>query len=103
MMKLTAGILRPELPVNTGTGPIALSFKGLDFSPQCRFIGNVLVQTLPAEHAQLNLGHIEPTAMLGSVVKLPSLENPSGLNRVKGLVQGLVQGSRPMPVEVVQH
>src|ERR671918_1576503 len=89
---------RSEAPINPGMGQVAFGFQGLDFPPEGGFVGDALVQTLPAEHAQLQLGHVQPTTMLGGVVELQALENPPSLDRGKGLIQG----SRAMGVQVVQ-
>src|ERR671918_473189 len=89
---------RSEAPINPGMGQVAFGFQGLDFPPEGGCVRDAPVQTLPAEHAQLHLGHVQPTTMLGGVVELQALENPPSLGRGKGLIQG----SRAMGVQVVQ-
>ena len=51
-------------------------------------VGNAAIQTLAGEDGEFAFGHIEPTAMLGGVVKLQLARDPAGFVRREGLVQG---------------
>ena len=54
---------------------------------------------MASKHAEFNLCHVDPRAILGRVVELQASGNPSGFGRLEGLVgRGDVVG-----VEVVQH
>ena len=54
---------------------------------------------MASKHAEFNLCHVDPRAMLGRVVELQASGNPSGFGRLEGLAErGDVVG-----VEVVQH
>ena len=69
-----------ETPIDGG--PIRVSFG----SPRQRFanqkfsIRDIPIQTLVAKNAQLDLSHIEPTAMLGCEVKLQSVQDTAGFS-----------------------
>ena len=54
---------------------------------------------MAGQHPDFNLGHIQPTAMLGSVVDFQPLRDAPRLRRL----EGLVQGRWVMGVQVVQH
>ena len=53
---------------------IARGLPGGDFSAEGRDVWQAAVQTLLGEHGNFTLGHIEPTAMLGCIVRLLSLQ-----------------------------
>jgi len=59
------------------------------------------VEALASQDPQLQLGHVQPTVVLGRVVKLESLGQPLGLRRL----EGLLQRGRGMRIQVVfnQH
>src|SRR5688572_655349 len=99
MTKLRPSILRAKLPVNGCTDLVTLPFKGLNLLSECGFISYSAVKTHPTEYAQLYLRHVKPTAMLGGVVELQPLGNSPSLGRL----EGLVQRSDPVGVEVIQH
>jgi hypothetical protein len=77
-MQLDTGIFTSESPIYGRASFIAPLFISLDLSPQYLFISNATVKTLPTQHAQLNLSHIQPTAVLGRVVKLQFPRYTSG-------------------------
>ena len=72
-MQSVTSILDGKAPVDGGTSLIAFLFERMDMSPQVSLIRDTLSQTTTAEHAQLNLGHVEPTAVYWSVVELQTL------------------------------
>ena len=51
------------------------------------------------QDAQLDLGHVQPTAVLGRVMKLQLLDKASGFRRL----EGFVERTRPVRVEIVEH
>ena len=82
-----------------GLALVAWAFPGGDFLPQGVDRRNAVIQTLAGEYGQLVLGPIEPTAVLGDVVKFQLAGDPAGFVRRKGAVQGC----RGMGVPVVHH
>ena len=86
-MKFVSGILGVELPVDGGLGSVALPDQGLDGSPKGLLIGESLPQAAAGQYAELDFRHVQPTAVLGGVVKLQSFRNPTGFRRWEGLIQ----------------
>jgi transposase-like protein len=80
-LEFDPGHLGTELPVDFGLELVAWAFPSGDFLPQGVDRRNAAIQTLAGEHGQLALGHIEPTAMLGGVVKLQLAGDPPGFVR----------------------
>src|SRR5919109_842224 len=86
-MQLDTGIFTSESPIYGRTSFVASVFISLDLSPQCLFISNTPIETLPHQHTQLNLSHIQPTAVLGRVVKFQSPQYPSSFCWLKCFVK----------------
>ena len=80
-----------------GLALVAWPLPSGDFLPQGLNVGNAAIQTLAGENGKFTLRHIEPTAMLGGIVKLELARNPAGFVRGKDAVQG----GRGMGIEVV--
>ena len=59
-------------------GRVALGNRGPDFPPQRVFVGEPLLQQERAQYAELDFGHVQPTAMLGGVVKSPAVWQSAG-------------------------
>jgi Voltage gated chloride channel len=70
MLELDAGVLGGEAPVDPATGPVARRLPGCDLPFQGRLVAQAAVQALLGQHGQLDLGHVQPAAMLGGVVQL---------------------------------
>ena len=64
------GISDAEHPPNSGSGSISLFRPVRRFPPQGLLIGDSTVKALPAEHADLDLDHVEPAGVLGREVEL---------------------------------
>ena len=92
-------ILGGETPVDGGSGRIALCLVGADVPLQCVLVRIASPETGSGQYAELYLSHIQPVAMLGSVMELQPFGDAPGLSRRKGLVEG----SHPMCVQVVEH
>jgi hypothetical protein len=60
--------------------------------------GQALIQGLAPQDREFDLGHVQPTAMLGCRVKLQPAQHAPRLFRRKSLIQG----SRRMRIQVVQ-
>ena len=85
-MELAPGILGSEPPIDRGVGGIALLFQGLDFPAEGGLVGNTPPEAGASQHAKFYFRHVEPTAMLGCVMKLQPFYDPPGLSGGKGHV-----------------
>ena len=97
-MEFGSGVLSVEPPVDGGSGDVSLRDQGLDLPPEGGFVGDALLEAAARQDAELDFRHIQPTAVLGGVVKLQPLGDAPGLRRWEGLVQGRC----PMSVQIVQ-
>src|SRR6266511_747439 len=70
VLELDPGILGREAPVDATTGSVACRLPGHDLPLQRQPISHPPIQALLRQHAQLDLGHVQPAAMLGCVVDL---------------------------------
>src|SRR3954447_25433809 len=68
MLELDARVLGREAPVDAVSGGIAVGDPGGHFLLDSRPVGQPAVQALALQDTQLDLGHVEPTAMLGRVM-----------------------------------
>ena len=62
-------------------------------------IGTASIQTLPAQDAQFDLGHIQPTPVFGGVMNLQAVDQ----RPCHGRLERLIQGRRFVGVEVIDH
>jgi hypothetical protein len=69
-MQLDTRVCGGKAPANAGLGVIAVGLPGCDLAFEDFAVGDAAVQALPAQGAQLDLGDVEPRAMLGRVVDL---------------------------------
>ena len=97
-MKFGSCVPGVEPPVDGGPGRIALLDQGLDFPPESLLAGDPLLQAGAGQDAELDLRHVEPTAVLGGVMKLQPLGNPPGFPSR----ESLVQRCPAMGVQIVQ-
>ena len=74
-MELPPGVLGSKPPVDGGLGGIALPLQGLDFPAEGGLGGDTLTEARASQHAKLDLRHIQPTAVLGRVVKLEAFHD----------------------------
>ena len=58
------------------------------FAEEALWIVDSAIRALAAEHADLDLDHVEPAGMLGGVVEFQTLQNPPSLGGRKGLIEG---------------
>ena len=98
-MQSVTSILDGKAPVDGGTSLIAFLFERMDMSPQVSLIRDTLSQTTTAEHAQLDLGHVEPTAVYWSVVELQTLGDVPRFERL----ERIVERTELVGIEIVQH
>ena|ERR1700731_2375651 len=98
-MHLSASIGTGKAPMNLAVLRIALSRQSHNMLPQMLEALHPFGQTASLKNADLNLGHIQPTAMLWRVMHLQSLPDSLRFLRRKRLVEA---GCR-MRVEIVHH
>ncbi len=98
MAELDARVGRGEAPADGGGGAVALLLPGRHLGAHGLLIRHPPIQTLAAQGAEFDLGAVGPTTVFGRVVDLPLVQQPLGLGRR----EGLVQGGRGVRVEVVQ-
>src|SRR5215207_8963466 len=84
--ELDAGVLGSELPIGPGGGGIAAVPPSLDVALQRCPVSNP-VRQVAAEGAQLDLGHVQPRAVLGRVVDLETVGDTLGLLGCECLVK----------------
>ena len=68
MVEFDSSILSGESPVYSGSGLISFCLQGLDLLAGGFFIRNGPAQDSPPQDAKLDLCHVEPTTLFGSVV-----------------------------------
>src|SRR3954463_7746441 len=68
VLELDAGVGGGEAPVDPTVGGVSGGLPRGDLAFQGRAVGQPAVQALPGEHAQLDLGYVQPAAVLGSGV-----------------------------------
>ena len=97
--KLDASIFGSELPPDGGSSIVSTLLPSLCERAQCLSVRYTLVQTLLAQDTQLDLCHVQPTAMLRRVVK-----HQLGSDTVRLLWWKMgVQASFRVCVEIVHH
>jgi hypothetical protein len=87
VLQLDAGVFGGEPPVDPATGPVAGRLPRHDLPLQGRLVGQATVQALLGQHGQLDLGHVQPAAVLGGVVQLQLVGQPLGLGRRERRIQ----------------
>src|SRR5450759_3136809 len=81
------GLSQLETPFDASARGIALSFPGSDLGYVFLLGGDAPVEALTAQHADLDLDHVQPAGMLWDIVELQSAQHPARLARGKGLVE----------------
>src|SRR5487761_892458 len=98
-LEFRPGIRYPEPPVHRGMLLVALPFPGTNLLRKCLRVGDAPFQALLVQDRQLDLGHVQPTTVLGRVMEFQAISNPLGLLRLEGFVErGLA-----VRVQIVQH
>lgn len=96
-MQLASSLFTIKLPLNSGSAGVSFSFQSRYLAFQGLLVFQPAVETTPLEHAYFDLGHVQPTGVLGRVVKFQLPQQPS----CKGWLECLIQRSRFMGVEIV--
>src|SRR3989337_2760771 len=99
MFELDAGIGSSESPIYLACAGIPALLPRADLLMEGRLVGDPSVQTLPTQNTQVDLGHIEPTAVLGRVVNLQLVGKALGL----GWRKRFIQRAWAMGVELIHH
>src|SRR3989304_6719123 len=86
-----------EMPVDFGLPVVPVALPCSEVSLHRHEIGNSPVQALPGKSAELNLSHVEPTAVFRGMMNLNSFCQPPGFLRLKCLVES----GQTVRVEVV--
>src|SRR6266496_6604975 len=79
VLELDPSILGREAPVDPTTRSVARRLPRRDLPLQRRLVGQPAVQALLGQHGKLDLGHVQPAAMLGRVMDLQPVGQPPGL------------------------
>ena len=85
--ELNTGVLSGELPIGLGVMFVAVLFPGSDFRYESVFVGKTAIETWGGDNAKFGLGHVEPAAVFGGVVKLETLGEPPGFGGREGFIQ----------------
>lgn len=94
-----ASVSGRELPVNDVDAGIPALGPGRDRVSHRRLVRQALPETLPGQHTQLQLRHIQPAAMFGRVVNLQFRGESAGF---RGW-ECRIQGGRGVDVELVHN
>src|SRR5262245_10137149 len=88
-----------EAPVNGSLLGVTLLFPRCDCTRECGFVGNTAVEALLLQDTEFDLGHIQPTPMLGGVMQLELPGDPPRFGRLKRFIER----RDLMGIEIVQH
>ena len=86
-MEFASRVLSADAPMDGSLGGVAPDLISVDGSSQCHFVAVASLQEVSGQHAELYVGHIEPTGVFGRVVKLEALHNAAGFDHREGLVE----------------
>src|SRR5712691_12461769 len=78
-LELDASAVGGELPVDLGVDLIAAGLPSADLAAQGFDLVDTAVQALGNHHVEFDLGHVEPTAVLGRVDELEPIPQCLGL------------------------
>jgi len=96
-MQLGAGVIGRELPADAGVSRVALGFESRHAPDEGVRIGHRAREAAALEDADLDLSHIEPTAMFGRRVDLQSAGDVA--RHCRG--ERLIEAGHRMGVEVI--
>jgi hypothetical protein len=71
-------VLAGELPFDGASLLVAVGLPGVDFALQEVYAGDSTIQALATEDADFDLCHVEPTGVLGRVVKAHAAQQFAG-------------------------
>src|SRR5215203_360931 len=99
MLELDPRLLCGEAPVYRTFVGVTLDFPSTHFLGKRSLVGDAPIQTLASEHRELDLGHVQPRAVLWGVMDLQPLQQTPSFTRG----ERLIQSGRGMGVEIVQN
>src|SRR5215472_1801447 len=99
MLELDSGVRGREAPVDPAARSVARQLPRRDLPLHGCPVGQPAVQALPGQRGKLNLGHVQPAAVLGGVVQF----QPAGQSPGLGRLECLIQRRGRVGVEVVLH
>src|SRR3954447_10006923 len=82
-----ASALGCEHPGDAGAGGVALLFPGGNFGDEAVARADAAVEALAAQHADLDLNHVEPAGMLWGVVELQAAQYAVRLGCREGFIE----------------
>lgn len=85
------------MPVDAVGGQVSALLPGSHVALQVALVLHAVLEALAGEHAEFDLGHVEPASVARRVVPLDALDQAACFLGDKGLVQAM----RAMGVEVV--
>src|SRR3954452_14078790 len=74
LLQLDPRVLSRESPTHLGFPQVSVGFPRLDFADQEVDFIDATIEPLTRKDAQLGLRHVQPSPMLGGVVKLQSVQ-----------------------------
>src|SRR4051812_25957308 len=98
-MQLATGVIDGELPGDGGALLVAGGLPGGDLGGERGAVADAPAEALASKHRELQLGHVQPTAMDRGVVEVELPKDASGL----GGRECLVEGGRGVRVQIVEH
>src|ERR1700720_4988075 len=93
------GFVGCEHPFDASASGISRSLPSGDFTAEALWVVDSAIEALAAQHADLDLDHVEPTGVLGGVVELQAAQNAPGFCGRKRLVEGAARVGR----QVILH
>src|SRR5215472_6404625 len=96
-MKFVTSIVGGKAPRDGAALSITLGLQGSNTLAQVLHTCHATRQTTSREDTDLDLGHIQPTAMFRGVMELDALQDAPGLGRR----EGFIQSSGGMCVQVI--
>src|SRR6266699_210650 len=97
-MQLFTGISGGKAPLHLNLMGIAPLLPGSDDLTHPLHRRQTLRQALTSQHREFDLSHVQPAAMLGSIMKLQAPSDPTGFLRLKCFVER----ARCMRIQIVQ-
>jgi len=85
-MEIPPGVMGSKPPVDGSLGGIALPLQGLDLPAEGGLVRDTLPEARARQYAKLDLRHVQPTTVLGCVVKLEAFHDAPGLSGGESLI-----------------
>ena len=86
-LQFHAGVSGGELPIGFDVLFVAAVLPGGDFLGQGLLVRDTSIETLTRQHAELGLGHVQPTAVFGRIVPFEPLDEAARLGGGESLVE----------------